>query len=102
MQQIITDRYSPNEWNIYCAQASDGDNWNDDSPICRELLARQLMPAMQYYCYVEITPREHQALWYEYEKVAELFPDSFAQQQIVDAGDIYPVFRKLFQKRMVT
>lgn len=102
MQQIIADRYSPAEWNIYCAQASDGDNWNDDSPICRELLVRQLMPAMQYYCYVEITPREHQALWYEYEKVAELFPDSFAQQQIVDAGDIYPVFRKLFQKRIAT
>ena len=102
MQQIITDRYSPDEWNIYCAQASDGDNWNDDSPICRELLIRQLMPAMQYYCYVEITPREHQALWYEYEQVAEHFPDSFAQQQIVDAGDIYPVFRKLFQKRMAT
>ncbi|PRB80849.1 YeaH/YhbH family protein [Pseudomonas sp. MYb185] len=102
MQQIIADRYSPAEWNIYCAQASDGDNWNDDSPICRELLIRQLMPAMQYYCYVEITPREHQALWYEYEQVAEHFPDSFAQQQIVDAGDIYPVFRKLFQKRMAT
>jgi len=102
MQQIIADRYSPAEWNIYCAQASDGDNWNDDSPICRELLVRQLMPAMQYYCYVEITPREHQALWYEYEQVAEHFPDSFAQQQIVDAGDIYPVFRKLFQKRMAT
>ncbi|MFA5678415.1 MAG: YeaH/YhbH family protein [Pseudomonas sp.] len=102
MQQIIEVRYAPNEWNIYCAQASDGDNWNDDSPICRELLIRQLMPAMQYYCYVEITPREHQALWYEYEKVAELFADSFAQQQIVDASDIYPVFRKLFQKRMVT
>ena len=102
MQQIVEDRYSPNEWNIYCAQASDGDNWNDDSPICRELMVRQLMPAMQYYCYVEITPREHQALWYEYEKVAELFPDSFAQQQLVDASDIYPVFRKLFQKRMVT
>ncbi|CEA03670.1 hypothetical protein BN1049_01196 [Pseudomonas saudimassiliensis] len=102
MQQIIADRYSPAEWNIYCAQASDGDNWNDDSPICRELLIRQLMPAMQYYCYVEITPREHQALWYEYEQVAEHFPDSFAQQQIVEAGDIYPVFRKLFQKRMAT
>ncbi|PKM30911.1 MAG: hypothetical protein CVV07_06765 [Gammaproteobacteria bacterium HGW-Gammaproteobacteria-11] len=102
MQQIVEERYSPNEWNIYCAQASDGDNWNDDSPICRELLARQIMPAMQYYCYVEITPRDHQALWYEYEQVAEQFNDSFAQQQIVDAGDIYPVFRKLFQKRMAT
>ena len=101
-QQIIADRYPPDEWNIYCAQASDGDNWNDDSPICRELMIRQLMPTMQYYCYVEITPREHQALWYEYEKINELFPDSFAQQQIVDASDIYPVFRKLFQKRMVT
>ncbi|UAW98764.1 YeaH/YhbH family protein [Halopseudomonas nanhaiensis] len=101
-QEIVEARYSPNEWNIYCAQASDGDNWNDDSPICRELLIRQLMPAMQYYCYVEITPREHQALWYEYEQVAEHYPESFAQQQIVDAGDIYPVFRKLFQKRMAT
>ena len=102
MQQIIEERYSPSEWNLYCAQASDGDNWNDDSPICRDLLLNRIMPAMQYYCYVEITPREHQALWYEYEQVSERFADSFAQQQIVDAGDIYPVFRKLFQKRIVT
>ena len=102
MQQIIEQRSPPGEWNLYCAQASDGDNWNDDSPICRDLLVRQIMPAMQYYCYVEITPREHQTLWHEYEAVAEHFADSFAQQQIVDAGDIYPVFRKLFQKRMAT
>ena len=102
MQQIIEQRYPPGEWNLYCAQASDGDNWNDDSPICRDLLVRQIMPAMQYYCYVEITPREHQTLWHEYEAVTEHFADSFAQQQIVDAGDIYPVFRKLFQKRMAT
>ncbi|MEH6389266.1 MULTISPECIES: YeaH/YhbH family protein [Pseudomonas] len=102
MQQIVQDRYSPNEWNIYCAQASDGDNWNDDSPICRDLLINEIMPAMQYYCYVEITPREHQALWYEYEQVAAKFSESFAQQQIVGAGDIYPVFRNLFQKRMAS
>ncbi|WP_301391650.1 YeaH/YhbH family protein [Thalassolituus sp. UBA2107] len=98
----IKARYPVEEWNLYGAQASDGDNWNDDSPICRDLLVRQIMPAMQYYCYVEITPREHQTLWHEYEAVAEHFADSFAQQQIVDAGDIYPVFGKLFQKRMAT
>ena len=102
MQEIVEQRYAATEWNIYCAQASDGDNWNDDSPSCRELLIRKIMPAMQYYCYVEITPREHQTLWYEYEQVAEHYPDSFAQQQIMDTKDIYPVFRKLFQKRMVT
>jgi len=102
MQEIIENRYPVNEWNLYCAQASDGDNWNDDSPICRDLLINKIMPAMQYYCYVEITPREHQTLWQEYQAVAEHFGDSFAQQQITDAGDIYPVFRQLFQKRMAT
>lgn len=100
MQEIMAERYPANEWNIYGAQASDGDNWNDDSPVCRDILINQIMPFMQYYSYVEITPREHQALWYEYELVREAFPESFAQQQIVSAADIYPVFRELFEKRV--
>ena len=102
MQEIMAERYPVNEWNIYGAQASDGDNWNDDSPVCRDILINQIMPFMQYFTYVEITPREHQALWYEYEQVSETFPSSFAQQQLVSAADIYPVFRELFQRRMVT
>ena len=72
MQEIMAERYPSNEWNIYAAQASDGDNWNDDSPICRDILINQIMPFVQYYTYVEITPREHQALWYEYERSAEI------------------------------
>jgi len=102
MQEIMAERYPSNEWNIYAAQASDGDNWNDDSPICRDILINQIMPFVQYYTYVEITPREHQALWFEYERIAEAFSDTFAQQQLVSAGDIYPVFRELFQRRLVT
>ena len=100
MQEIMAQRYPANEWNIYAAQASDGDNWNDDSPLCRDILVNQIMPQMQYFTYVEITPREHQALWYEYNQVAEAFPESFAQQQLIGAADIYPVFRELFQRRM--
>ena len=57
---------------------------------------------MQYFTYVEITPREHQALWFEYERVAEAYDETFAQQQLVSAGDIYPVFRELFQRRLST
>jgi len=102
MQEIMSARYSASDWNIYAAQASDGDNWNDDSPVCRDILAKQIMPHVQYYTYVEITPREHQALWYEYERIADAFADSFAQQQLVSAGDIYPVFRELFQRRLTT
>jgi uncharacterized sporulation protein YeaH/YhbH (DUF444 family) len=102
MQEIMAERYPTNEWNIYAAQASDGDNWNDDSPICRDILIKQIMPFVQYYTYVEITPREHQALWFEYERIGDAFADTFAQQQLVSAGDIYPVFRELFQRRLVT
>ena len=99
MQEVIETRYSPNEWNIYGAQASDGDNWSDDSPKCRQLLEEQLLPLVQYFAYVEITRRNHQALWQEYEQVATRFPETFAQRQIMEASDIFPVFHDLFQKR---
>lgn len=99
MKEIIADRYPTSEWNIYGAQASDGDNWNDDSSVCYQLLTQDIMPQLQHYSYVEITPREHQALWHEYEQVRDQFADSFALQQIVDIKDIYPVFRELFQRR---
>ncbi len=96
---VIEDRYSPADWNIYIAQASDGDNWDGDSDACRELLMKRVMPYVQYYSYVEITTGEHQNLWFEYEKVRSEFPDSFAIQKIESAGDIYPVFRELFQRK---
>ena len=99
MAEIMRDRYSPNEWNIYGAQASDGDNWNDDSPTCRKLLEDDILPLVQYFSYVEITKRSHQALWREYEQVAEKFPKQFAQRHIADVADIFPVFHELFQKK---
>ncbi|MYM64549.1 YeaH/YhbH family protein [Pseudomaricurvus sp. HS19] len=101
MKEILEERYPVSEWNIYGAQASDGDNWNDDSSVCSKLLVDDLLPKLQYYSYIEITPREHQALWEEYSDVALSHSDVFAMQQIVDAGDIYPVFRELFQKKSV-
>ncbi|XKH59463.1 YeaH/YhbH family protein [Halomonas sediminis] len=100
VDKIIEARYPPGKWNLYVAQASDGDNWDDDSDVCRELLLKKLMPQLQYFAYVEITPHEHQSLWQEYETVAEVFSDRFAMRQIVEAGDIYPVFRELFKRRL--
>lgn len=100
MQEIIDDRYQSNDWNIYGAQASDGDNWNDDSSTCYNMLKDDIMPHVQHYSYIEITPREHQALWREYEQVAAQFPDTFAMEQIINTSDIYPVFRALFKRRV--
>ncbi len=99
MKSIMHERYPAEEWNIYGAQASDGDNWNDDSQTCFDLLVNDIMPHVQHYSYVEITPREHQALWESYALVQEQFKDYFAIQQIIDTRDIYPVFRELFQRK---
>ncbi len=99
MNEIIADRYPANDWNIYAAQASDGDNWADDSPLCRDILVSNILPKVQYFTYVEITPRDHQALWYAYEDIAQGFSDCFAMQQIVSAEDIYPVFHDLFERK---
>ncbi len=100
MRDIIRERYAGGNWNIYGAQASDGDNWNDDSPKCRELLGESILPACQYFAYIEVTEAEPQNLWLEYEKLAAAHPGHFALQRIAAVTDIYPVFRELFRKRV--
>jgi len=100
MREIIDDRYSPNEWNIYGAQASDGDNWGDDSANCKELMGEELLPLCQYYSYIEITPNDHQALWHTYEEIHKENSDKFSLQHIIGIEDIYPVFRELFHKKV--
>ncbi len=95
MQKIVDERYDPAEWNIYAAQASDGDNWSDDSPLCRDLLANDLMPVTRFYAYIEITTRDHQSLWNEYQKVSDVW-ENFVCKHIVSVDDILPVFRELF------
>lgn len=98
MHEIILQRYPSADWNIYAAQASDGDNWNDDSPLCRNLLIERIMPLLQYFAYVEIKPEEHQSLWREYLQV-RTHCRNFAMQRIDALADIYPVFHKLFRKK---
>ena len=97
--EVINDRFSPNDWNIYVAQASDGDNWEGDSSVCTKILKEKIMSKVQYFSYVEITDRAHQNLWREYEAMTEEYAESFAMQQIKSPADIYPVFRRLFAKK---
>lgn len=100
LNEIIEARYPPQSWNIYVAQASDGDNWNADSPYCQELLQDKIMPLLQYFAYIEIMPRHHQSLWEVYQQVKEIYPN-FAMENIDTVADIYPVFRELFKRKTV-
>jgi uncharacterized sporulation protein YeaH/YhbH (DUF444 family) len=98
MKQIIDDRYPPGDWNIYGAQASDGDNWNDDSPKCRQLLELEILPRSRYFAYIQVTVEE-QNLWTEYQQIAAVNPQ-FAMKKVQAASEIYPVFRELFEKQV--
>jgi uncharacterized sporulation protein YeaH/YhbH (DUF444 family) len=96
MEEIIRARYPRSEWNIYGAQASDGDNWHHDSGRCRELLADKILPLCRYFAYVQVAEQE-QNLWDEYSKLSEELRH-FAMRKATEVAQIYPVFRDLFKK----
>lgn len=100
LDQIIRARYPVADWNIYVAQASDGDNFGDDGGNCRNLLADKILPLVRYFAYVQVV-QEEQSLWEEYSQLAPLF-SHFAMRKVSAPGDIYPVFRDLFKKEGVS
>jgi len=100
MEEIARARYPTSEWNIYGAQASDGDNWHHDSGRCRELLANQILPLCRYFAYVQVA-EEEQNLWDEYYALAAE-SKAFAIRKVTEASQIYPVFRDLFKKEGAT
>jgi uncharacterized sporulation protein YeaH/YhbH (DUF444 family) len=99
MDEIIRARYPSGEWNIYGAQASDGDNWHHDSGRCRELLEERILPMCRYYAYVQVA-EEEQNLWEEYTRLCGNHKH-FAMRKATEAAQIYPVFRDLFKKEGV-
>ncbi len=101
MLKVVKDRYSPADWNIYAAQASDGDNFHDDMPRCMRLLDKDVLPLCQYFAYVETTHGErfndtHETpVWHGYSHVARRHRN-FAMRRVSSPEDIYPVFHELF------
>ncbi len=107
MKKIIRDRYPPEDWNIYAAQASDGDNLNSDNAHCQQILIRDLLPICQYFAYVEVWDT-HEAemfpddsnitrLWQSYDEISQSHRN-FALKKVTRAKDIYPVLHDLFAK----
>ncbi|MGY2050923.1 YeaH/YhbH family protein [Methylobacterium sp. JK268] len=107
MKRIVAERYNPEDWNIYAAQASDGDNVSSDSSTSQELLRSSILPACQHFAYLEVGdetgPRagfvEHRTtLWRTYEPVSKTNP-VLAMRKVNHRRDIYPVFRELFARK---
>jgi uncharacterized sporulation protein YeaH/YhbH (DUF444 family) len=106
MIEVRQKRYPIADWNVYCAQASDGDNSGGDTAGCVEMLTEAILPLTQYYAYIEIGesedgPRAYASagkeLWRGYAGLSGA--ENFAMKQVAGRGDIYPVFRELFSKQ---
>lgn len=105
MAKVVAERYSPDDWNIYAAQASDGDNAHGDGQLTAQLLTEEILPVSQYFAYLEVGATSHlrqpmpdSPLWTLYERLqGEGAP--LSMRRVEDRNEIYPVFRELFRKR---
>jgi len=100
MKAVVAARFPLADWNIYAAQASDGDAFGADAGKSARFLREQLLPLTRYFAYIE-TPEEEYSrkspLWAEYEEL-DGEEDNFAMKRVNRAQDIYPVFRDLFAR----
>ena len=96
-KKIINERYS-DSWNIYFCHASDGDNTTSDTFDCLKLLD-EILPLIQFFAYIQIGSEDN-TLSNMYDDNYITADDNIDMAFIFGAEDIFPVFRKLFEKEL--
>jgi sporulation protein YhbH len=51
---LLANEFPPSDWNIYCFQFSDGDNWGEDNEKSLTLLRETLLPQSNLFCYGQV------------------------------------------------
>jgi uncharacterized protein len=106
---VIKKEYDPALYNIYVCQASDGDNYEPDNPECKRVLEEELLPLVQYMAYVEIADKHlhnmYPMMYYSSSRLFNVYQtvanssEKLQVNKVMEASEIYPVFRKLFEKK---
>jgi uncharacterized sporulation protein YeaH/YhbH (DUF444 family) len=102
--RIQKARYPSDSWNIYAAQASDGDNYSSDTQRAVALLENEILPVVQHFAYIEVAMsaaviRGDTDLWRGYAPLAERAP-KLAMRRVAERREIFPVFRDLFGRKV--
>ena len=98
MHEIITLRFPASHYNIFGAQASDGDSFGADSTESCAYLTSQLLPFSRYFVYAEVGDRaEHgsTSLWSAYDDIE---CEHFNMAAVRTRDEVYPALAKLFQR----
>ena len=103
MTRIQKARFPSDSWNIYAAQASDGDSSGGDTAKAVGMLEDDILPLVQHFAYIEVAAsaaliRGQTDLWRGYEPLAQRAP-KLAMRRVADKADIFPVFRDLFARK---
>ena len=105
MHEIVQARFRAADWNIYAAQASDGDNSYSDGDIVRQLLTEHLLPVTQFFAYLEVGESggnmfdmSDSTLWSQYKRLVDAGAP-LSMRKVGDRSEIFPVFHDLFQRR---
>jgi uncharacterized protein len=99
MLRVVEQRYNASNWNIYAAQASDGDNVPSDNAKVVTLLRERILPACQYFAYIEVGHQDGMTqmtdLWRTYDALIR-GGEPIAARKVNERSQIFPVFRELF------
>lgn len=103
MNDIIRERYRPADWNIYAAQASDGDNSYQDAELTGRLLTALILPVTQFFAYIEVgdagsDDQSRSQLWQLYERL-RTGGASLSMRKVRNRSEIFPVFHDLFSRQ---
>jgi uncharacterized sporulation protein YeaH/YhbH (DUF444 family) len=100
-KEIIDARYSPNDWNIYVAQASDGDSFGHDAEETAAFITQKLLTVIRYMAYVEVDARASNlsALMKAYEG-ANFPSEQFGMRSVESKEDVFPALHGLFSKEI--
>lgn len=96
--EIIGQRFSPNDWNIYPFHFSDGDNMFSDNRLCVEMVKR-LLEKCNLFGYGQIKQGWYPAGTLMSVYGQEIDHDKFVAVTIEDKEDVYPALRKFFAIR---
>jgi uncharacterized sporulation protein YeaH/YhbH (DUF444 family) len=105
MHEIVRSRFRPADWNIYAAQASDGDNSSSDAAAVGRLLTEMILPVSQFFAYLEVGEAggstfdmSDSSLWALYQRLrADGAP--LSMRKVSERSEIFPVFHDLFHRR---
>ncbi len=105
--KIQAERFPSGDWNVYCAQVSDGGIDKSDANRTAEVVRARMTEGWKYFAYIEIAEQSYGVDPFLASYLGHPMIDAYdglglenlQTRTVSNAKEIYPVFRDLLKKR---